>query len=107
MLNLLSTAQEWLSILPEVWCVAIDVSSMFMQVVLRSAFLLQSLAVLKRTADNLKDPLFRFFEREVSFTRCQWKLLQTLANLLFICALSCLCCPSGEVWCEAPKTCAR
>ena len=26
----------------------------------------QTLTPLKRTADNIKDPLFRFFEREVS-----------------------------------------
>ena len=36
-------------------------------------FPLQSLGILRRTADNLKDPLFRFFEREVSLMHCQWE----------------------------------
>ena len=32
----------------------------------RTFFLFQTLDVLRRTAENIKDPLFRFFEREVS-----------------------------------------
>ena len=41
MRSLLTTASEWLSMVP------------------------RTLDVLRRTADNIKDPLFRFFEREV------------------------------------------
>lgn len=43
MRTLHTTAKEWLSVIPE------------------------SLTILKRTTDNIKDPLFRFFEREVCF----------------------------------------
>ena len=45
MRSLLTTASEWLSMVPK------------------------SLEVLRRTADNIKDPLFRFFEREVSIRK--------------------------------------
>ena len=56
------TALEWLKIIP------------------------QSLHVLRRTADNIKDPLFRFFEREVTSGS---KLLMTvrtdLSNVVEVC----------------------
>ena len=63
MRSLLTTASEWLSMVP------------------------QSLDVLRRTADNIKDPLFRFFEREVSYSkppchvsRLSWEQEQQLSH---------------------------
>ena len=58
------TALEWLKIIP------------------------QSLHVLRRTANNIKDPLFRFFEREITSGS---KLLTTvrtdLSNVVEVCEM--------------------
>ncbi len=61
MRTLLVTSSDWLSMIPQVrtcfgvcWCVTIlDLSVFFIQ-------------DLKCTAENIKDPLFHFFEREVN-----------------------------------------
>ena len=62
MRTLHTTALDWLKIIPN------------------------TLEILRRTADNIKDPLFRFFEREVTSGS---KLLQTirtdLANVVQVC----------------------
>ena len=79
---LLTTASEWLSMVPGVRCLVSDqhtsplplspAAHLFLFLFLYSTLTLshpplplQSLDVLRRTADNIKDPLFRFFEREV------------------------------------------
>ena len=83
--------------------------------VIAYVFPLQSLGILKRTADNLKDPLFRFFEREVSLMHCLRETpLETYTLFMqymlmiqtYVCALSSWYCPSGKVWSEAAKACA-
>lgn len=47
---------------------------------------LQAVGALKRTADNIKDPLFRFFEREVNLgARLLQDIRQDLQDVMLIC----------------------
>jgi len=63
MRTLYTTATEWLSMIPE------------------------SLTVLRRTAENIKDPLFRFFEREVNTgARLLRDVRNNLADVVQVCA---------------------
>lgn len=56
------TAQEWLQIVPD------------------------KLDTLRRTAENIKDPLFRFFEREVNTgARLLQDVLSNLRDVLKVC----------------------
>ena len=62
MRTLHTTALDWLKIIPS------------------------TLETLRRTADNIKDPLFRFFEREVTSGSKLLKTIQTdLANVVEVC----------------------
>ena len=62
MRNLLSSAQSWNDLLPD------------------------NLPLLKRTVENIKDPLFRYFEREVSRTSKLLNIvLQDLRDVILIC----------------------
>ena len=46
---------------------------------------LQTVGALKRTADNIKDPLFRFFEREVNLgARLLQDIRQDLQDVMLI-----------------------
>ncbi len=49
-------------------------------------FFLQSIDILKRTAENIKDPLFRFFEREVtSGSRLLRDVRSDLTDIISVC----------------------
>ena len=62
MRNLHTTALEWLQIIPD------------------------KLDVLRRTADNIKDPLFRFFEREVNTgSRLLKDIRSNLSDVVDVC----------------------
>ena len=62
MKSLHATAQDWLHIVPH------------------------KLVPLRRTADNIKDPLFRFFEREVnSGINLLQSVLTNLQDVLLVC----------------------
>lgn len=62
MRNLLNSAQSWKNLLPD------------------------NLTLLKRTVENIKDPLFRYYEREISSTSKLLNIvLQDLKDVILIC----------------------
>lgn len=49
-------------------------------------YLFQNLGALKRTMENIKDPLFRFFEREVNAgSRLLTDVRQDLTDIMLVC----------------------
>lgn len=75
-----STCSEWLSSLPDVIFFLGDASSYF-------PFFVQEVSILPKTVATIKDPLFRFLERENKSARLLLKQVRSdLSELIKVCA---------------------